>query len=225
MKFAYLLYEGMTALDLIGPHEVLCRVPNAQTLRVAKRAGPVRTDSGMMLTADLSFAEVREADVLVTPGASSATSMADDPVTLDWIRRIHASSQWTASICTGSLILGAAGLLVGRRATCHWAAHSRLAQYGAIPVHERVVEDGKLMTGAGVVAGIDMALTLVDRIAGARLAQTLQLAVEYDPKPPFDCGHPGKAPPEMVASLQARMSAAFSEPEATAPLAAPAVQA
>ncbi|MEW6640404.1 MAG: DJ-1/PfpI family protein [Pseudomonadota bacterium] len=212
MKFAFLFYQGMTALDMIGPHEILSRLPGVEALRVAKHAGPIHTDCGVTLTADVGFADVMQADVLLIPGAGNATAMQDDPATLDWVRRIDATTRWTTSVCTGSLILGAAGLLRGIRATSHWAALDRLRAFGATPVSARVVEDGKIVTGAGVAAGIDMALTLAARIAGERIARTLQLAIEYDPDPPFDSGHPSKADPALVARLGDRMAMAFVAP-------------
>jgi transcriptional regulator GlxA family with amidase domain len=209
VKFAFLFYEGMTALDMIGPHEILSRLPGVEAVRVAKRPGAVHTDSGVVFEAEAGFADVPAADFLLVPGASSATSMQDDPQTLDWVRAVHATSRWTTSVCTGSLILGRAGLLRGLRATSHWAAIDRLAQFGARPTNQRVVEDGKVMTGAGVAAGIDMALTLAARVGGPNLARTLQLAIEYDPEPPFDSGHPSKADPGVVAGLRARMAQSF----------------
>ncbi|MGO4712794.1 DJ-1/PfpI family protein [Bradyrhizobium sp. 2TAF24] len=212
MKFAFLLYDGMTALDLIGPHEILSRLPGVEAVRVAKHAGPIHTDTSMTLTADAGFTDVRRADLLLVPGAGNATAMQDDPATLDWVRRIDTTTRFTTSVCTGSLILGAAGLLQGVRATSHWAALDRLTAFGATPVSARMVEDGKIVTGAGVAAGIDMALALAARISGERVARTLQLAIEYDPDPPFDSGHPAKADPAHVTALRALMSAAFVPP-------------
>jgi len=212
MQFAFLLYEGMTALDMIGPHEILSRLPRVEAVRVAKHAGPIHTDTGVTLTADAGFTDVSRADLLLVPGAGNATAMQDDPATLDWVRRIDATTRFTTSVCTGSLILGAAGLLQGVRATSHWAALDRLPAFGATPVSARVVEDGKIITAAGVSAGLDMALTLAARISGERMARTLQLAIEYDPDPPFDSGHPAKADPAHVTALRTLMSAAFVPP-------------
>lgn len=206
-----MFYEGMTALDLIGPHEILSRLPGVEAVRVAKRPGPVRSDSEVTLTADVGFADVTEADLLFVPGAASATSMEDDPETLEWVRAIHATTTWTTSVCTGSLILGRAGLLGGIRATTHWAVHERLRDHGAEPVVARVVEDGKIMTGAGVAAGLDLALATATRIAGADVAKTLQLAVEYDPDPPFDSGHPSKAERAHVDTALAFLATWFVE--------------
>ncbi|MCX6990063.1 MAG: DJ-1/PfpI family protein [Chlamydiae bacterium] len=210
MQIAFLFYEGMTALDAIGPHEILCRLPNAKVLRVARKSGAIRTDSaGLELTAEYSLTDVSHADVLVIPGAGSATTLRDYPEVLAWVRSIHAGAQWTTSVCTGSLILGAAGLLSGLRATSHWAVMDRLRAWGAEPVSERIVESGKIITAAGVSAGIDMALTLAAKIAGPQVAKALQLGIEYDPEPPFDAGSPEKADPKIRDALLARMEASF----------------
>ncbi|MBU6383433.1 MAG: DJ-1/PfpI family protein [Verrucomicrobia bacterium] len=210
MQIAFLFYDGMTALDAIGPHEILCRVPGAKVQRVAKKAGAVRTDSaGLELIADYALADVSYVDILVIPGAGSATTLRDSPEILAWIRSIHATTQWTTSVCTGSLILGAAGLLSGLRATTHWAVMDRLSAWDVEPVSERIVESGKIITAAGVSAGIDMALILAAKIAGPQVAQTLQLGIEYDPEPPFDTGSAKKANPKIRDALLARMSAQF----------------
>lgn len=185
MKIAFLLYEKMTALDFVGPHEILSRLPNAKSLRVAIEAGFIRSDSGLVLHADYSLSDVNEADILVIPGSGNATALKMYPNILAWIRQIHQTTSWTTSVCTGSLILGAAGILNGIRATTHWAAFERLNFCGANSVRARVVEDGKIMTAAGVSAGIDMALVVASKVAGPEFAQTIQLALEYDPKPPL----------------------------------------
>lgn len=200
----------MTALDVIGPHEILCRLPGSKVQRVAKKAGTVCTDSaGLELIAEYSLEDVSHADILVIPGAGSATTLKDYPEILAWIRSIHATTQWTTSVCTGSLILGAAGLLSGLRATTHWAVMDRLSAWDAEPVSERIVESGKIITAAGVSAGIDMALILAAKIAGPQVAQTLQLGIEYDPEPPFDTGSPKKANPKIRDALLTRMSIQF----------------
>lgn len=210
MQIVFLFYDGMTALDAIGPHEILCRLPGAKVQRVATKAGTVCTDSaGLELIADYALADVSYADVLVIPGAGSATTLRDYPEVLAWIRSIHATTQWTTSVCTGSLILGAAGLLSGVRATTHWAVMNRLSAWDAEPISERIVESGKIITAAGVSAGIDMALILAAKIAGPQVAQTLQLGIEYDPDPPFDTGSPKKANPKIRDALLTRMSAQF----------------
>ncbi|HSX26525.1 MAG TPA: DJ-1/PfpI family protein [Chlamydiales bacterium] len=210
MQIVFLFYDGMTALDVVGPHEILCRLPGAKVHRVAKRAGEVRTDSaGLLLIAECALADVAHADVLVIPGAGSATTLREHPEILDWVRSIHATTKWTTSVCTGSLILGAAGLLSGLRATTHWAAFDRLHSWGAKPTRARIVEEGKVITAAGVSAGIDMALTLAAKIAGPRLAQSLQLGIEYDPEPPFDVGSPDKADRVILETLRSRLAASF----------------
>lgn len=207
-----MFYDGMTALDLIGPHEILSRLPGAESIRVAKHPGAVLSDSGVALTASAGFADVTQADLLFVPGASSATSMEHDPETREWVRTIHSTTTWTTSVCTGSLILGGAGLLRGARATTHWAVHERLRDHGAEPVAARVVEDGKIMTGAGVAAGLDLALAVASRVAGPDVAKALQLAVEYDPDPPFDSGHPSKAEQAHVNAVLALLTAGFVGP-------------
>jgi transcriptional regulator GlxA family with amidase domain len=212
MKIVFLFYEEMTALDAIGPHEILCRLPGAQVQRVAKNAGPIRSDSGLILTAENAISQVSHADILLVPGAGNATTLRQYPEILEWIRSIHKTTTWTTSVCTGSLILGAAGILTGLRATSHWTALDRLNRWGASPIEARIVEDGKVITAAGVSAGIDMALTLTAKIAGAPFAQAMQLAIEYDPKPPFDTGSPKKVDPIVRDILYAQMTASFENP-------------
>ncbi len=209
MQIVFLFYDGMTALDAVGPHEILCRLPNTSVKRVAKTAGKINTDSGLVLNADYPVSEVSTADILFIPGAGSATTLQQNPEILDWIRSIHSKTTWTTSVCTGSLILGAAGILEGLRATTHWAALDRLKKWGAHPIEGRIVEAGKIITAAGVSAGIDMALTLAAKISGERVAQSLQLGIEYDPEPPFDSGSPKKADPELRESLRQRMIKLF----------------
>ncbi|MES2121257.1 MAG: DJ-1/PfpI family protein [Chlamydiota bacterium] len=212
MEIAFLFYDGMTALDAIGPHEVLSRLPGANVIRVARQAGPIHTESaGLTLIAEHTFSDVTRADVLVIPGGGNATTLQQYPELLEWIRAIHATTQWTTSVCTGSLILGAAGILQGLPATTHWATMERLRKWGAIPTPARVVEAGKVITAAGVSAGIDMALSLAAKIAGPHIAQALQLGIEYDPEPPFDVGSPGKANPAIVQALRARLETLFEK--------------
>lgn len=206
MDIAMLLFPGMTALDFIGPHEVFRGLPGVRIHRVAAKAGPILSDSGVTLLADHPLDAVQKADILFAPGALDVSAAAKHPQTLEWFRRLNETSRWTSSVCTGSLILGAAGLLRGVRATTHWSAMNSLADLGATPVAERVVEDGKFITGAGVSAGIDMALTLAARIAGEPVAQAIQLGIEYDPDPPFQAGSPKTAPPEVLAAVTARLS-------------------
>ncbi|MGW3340722.1 DJ-1/PfpI family protein [Streptomyces sp. NPDC001009] len=205
MQIAVVLYDRFTALDAVGPYEALARTPDAETVFVAERPGPVRTDTGALaLVADRSLAEVTSPDVVVVPGGPGQSALMEHAPLLDWLRRADATSTWTTSVCTGSLLLGAAGLLEGRRATSHWLAIEELKRFGAAPVAERVVTDGKYVTAAGVSAGIDMGLTLLGRIAGDEYAQTVQLGQEYDPQPPYDAGSPAKAPAHLVAALRER---------------------
>lgn len=211
LNIVFLFYEGMTALDAVGPHEVLSRLPNVVVQHVALKKGLIKTFSKLVIEAEYDFQEIVRADVLLIPGAGNATSLQKYPALLEWIRAIHQTTTWTTSVCTGSLILAAAGILTGKHATTHWAAMDRLGSLGAIPVHERVVEDGKIMTGAGVSAGLDMALLLAAKIAGERVAQTLELGLEYDPHPPFNSGSPQKADKDIYDSLKARLQKVFEE--------------
>jgi transcriptional regulator GlxA family with amidase domain len=205
MQIAIVLYDGFTALDAIGPYEVLSRLPGASLSFVASEAGPVRTDNGLLtVLAERTLAELERPDILLVPGGPGEVAARAGAPLLEWLRRADEGSTWTTSVCTGALVLGAAGLLEGRRATTHWLALDELAKLGAEPVAERVVFDGKLVTAAGVSAGIDMALALVERIAGRRVAEAIQLGIEYDPQPPFDAGSPEKAPVEIVELLRSR---------------------
>ncbi len=209
MQIVFLFYDGMTALDAIGPHEILTRLPGAEVFHVAKEAGPIRTCSELVMIAEHSLSEVSEADVLLIPGAGNATSLSNESEILAWVRKIHETTTWTTSVCTGSLILGAAGLLKGKHATSHWAVIDRLSLWGAIPTEERVVTEGKIMTAAGVSAGLDMGFTLAAKIAGQKVAETLQLGLEYDPHPPFDSGSAAKADPAIREALRSRLLAKF----------------
>lgn len=204
MKTSILLFDGFTALDAIGPYEVLRSVPGWEVEFVAKQRGEVRTDSGAVgLSADRSLAEVTAAEILLVPGGQGTRALLEDEATLSWLREIDRTTTWTTSVCTGSLLLGAAGLLEGKRATGHWLFLEPLREYGADPVGGRYVEDGKTITAAGVSAGIDMALHLVGREKGSKVAQAVQLGIEYDPAPPFDAGSPDKAPEAIVEALRA----------------------
>jgi transcriptional regulator GlxA family with amidase domain len=211
MQIAVYLYPGMTALDLVGPHEVLSRLPGAVIKRVAERAGPILTDSGLIMLADHGLDQIDTADILLVPGATDAWPETRKPYVLDWLRRIDATSTWTTSVCTGAIILGAAGLLKGKNATTFWSELEELRDFGAMPLSERVVEDGKLMTSAGVSAGIDLALTLTERVAGTLVAKALQLGVEYDPRPPFDSGSPEKCDPKLVEMVRSRIAQASTK--------------
>jgi transcriptional regulator GlxA family with amidase domain len=205
MDIAILLYQRLTALDAIGPYEVLSRLPGAEVKFVASETGPVRTDNGMLtLMAEHTLEDMANPDIVLVPGGpGEVAARAGEPV-LEWLRSVDQTSTWTTSVCTGSLILATAGLLDGKRATGHWLALEQLGRLGAIPVAERVVFDGKIVTAAGVSAGIDMALALAAKVAGEHVAQAIQLGIEYDPQPPFDAGSPAKAPVELVELLRSR---------------------
>jgi transcriptional regulator GlxA family with amidase domain len=199
MRIAILIFDGLTALDAVGPYEVLSRLPGAELSFIAKEPGMKRTDTGALgVSADLGLDELRDPELLLVPGGEGNRPLMDDDEVLGWLRDAHRTSTWTTSVCTGALVLGAAGVLDGLRATTHWAFRRRLGELGAEPVAERVVIDGKVATAAGVSAGIDLALRLAAEIAGEQVAQAIQLRIEYDPAPPFDAGSPEKAPPELV---------------------------
>lgn len=204
MQVAYLLYDRFTALDITGPHEVFNSVPDVESVFVGEVAGPYRNESDTLsILADKSLDEVPNPDILVVPGGFGTRSLLDHEPLLSWIRSVDETTTWTTSVCTGSLLLAAAGLLNGRPATTHWLARETLADLGADPVADRVVFDGKYVTGAGVSAGIDMALSLVTEIYGPELAQAVQLGIEYDPQPPHDAGAPEKAPAGIVEAVTA----------------------
>ncbi|MFF4394698.1 DJ-1/PfpI family protein [Streptomyces sp. NPDC001480] len=199
MQIAMVVYDRFTALDAVGPYEILSRLPDARVDFVAERPGPVRTDTGFLaVTADKALDEVPHPDVVVVAGGPGTSTAIENEALLAWLRAADATSTWTTSVCSGSLLLAAAGLLDGRRATSHWLALDLLRQYGAEPTGERVVTDGKYVTAAGVSSGIDMGLTLLGRIAGDEHAQAVQLLTEYDPQPPYDAGSPAKAPAHLV---------------------------
>ncbi|BCK67147.1 glutamine amidotransferase [Streptomyces libani subsp. rufus] len=203
MQLAILLYDRFTTLDAVGPYETLSRLPGAEAVFVGERTGPYRNDLGSLgLAADATLDEVAAPDILVVPGGPGQLAHMTDGPLHEWIRAVDAHTTWTTSVCTGSLILAAAGLLTGRRATSHWLALDQLPALGAEPTGERVVFDGKYVTAAGVSSGIDMGLTLAGRIAGDTVAQTIQLGIEYDPQPPYDAGSPEKAPAEVTAALR-----------------------
>jgi putative intracellular protease/amidase len=200
------IFDGLTALDAIGPYEVLSRLSDARVHFLAAEPGPKRTDNGMLaLIADGALDELRNPAVVVMPGGRGTRTLMHDEQMLDWVRGANETSEWTTSVCTGALVLGAAGILDGLEATTHWALMDTLGRLGARPVDRRVVEQGKVITAAGVSSGIDMALTLAARIAGDQVAQAIQLAIEYDPEPPFDSGSSAKASAEIL-ELVARLS-------------------
>jgi putative intracellular protease/amidase len=210
MQIAIGLYPGFTALDFVGPYQVLTNMPGADVVVCAEARGPMDDDIGRLhFRVDASFDEVPAPDVLLVPGGFGTRRVVRDghPV-IDWVRSAHEHTTWTTSVCTGALVLGAAGLLEGLPATTHWGAYEALAELGAHPTEQRVVIAGKIATAAGVSAGIDLALTLVAQMGGPELAQAIQLGIEYDPQPPFDAGAPSKAPPEIRDLVATMMSAA-----------------
>lgn len=197
------LFEQVTALDAIGPYEVLQRLPDAEICFVGHRRGEVRTDNGFLgLTVDRTFDEVPSPDILLVPGGIGTRALVHDDVILDWIRNAHETSQFTTSVCTGSLLLAAAGLLEGRKATTHFSARPLLLKYGATPSEERVVQEGKIITAAGVSSGIDMALHLAEQLTDSTTAKALQLMIEYDPQPPHDAGALHKVDASVLARVQ-----------------------
>ena len=205
MDIVIYLFDGITALDAVGPYEVLTRLPGARVRFVGPERGTARTDNGALaMVCDAGRDEIERADVLLMPGGFGTRGLEGDEALLKWIRRIDRTTTTTMSVCTGAMVLAAAGLLEGREATTHWISLERLAEYGAIPTEQRVVTSGKYLTAAGVSAGIDMALEFAARVAGDELAMSVQLGIEYDPSPPFDCGSVRKAPPAVVESIRAR---------------------
>ncbi|WP_335932906.1 DJ-1/PfpI family protein [Streptomyces sp. PTD5-9] len=204
MQIAIALFDRFTSLDAVGPYEMLQHLPGAETVFVAERTGPVRNESGgLALVADRTFADVPTPDVVVVPGGPGQRDRMNDETLLGWLRAADATSTWTTSVCTGSLLLAAAGLLDGRRATSHWLALDALRGFGAEPTGERVVFDGKYVTAAGVSSGIDMGLALAGRLVDDEHAMAVQLLTEYDPQPPYDAGSPEKAPAALVEKFRA----------------------
>jgi len=201
------LYDRFTALDAVGPYEVLSRLPGARVTFLAHEPGPVTTDNGMLtLTAESALEDLPRPGLVLVPGGPGARDLLDDEPMLAWIREAHEHSDWTTSVCTGSLLLGAAGVLDGLEATSHWLELETLEGFGARPTGRRVVEQGKVVTSAGVSSGIDMALVLAARIAGEDFAKAVQLMIEYDPEPPFDSGSTDKAAPELVRTIRERVA-------------------
>jgi putative intracellular protease/amidase len=200
MDIAIPLFDRFTALDAIGPYETLSRLPGARVTFLAADPGLIATDNGMLkIVAEAALDDMPNPDIVVVPGGIGSRAMMNDTKLISWVRTAHETTQWTCSVCTGSLVLGAAGLLEGLEATTHWMAMEMLASTGARPTGRRVVEQGKIITAAGVSSGIDMGLTLAAKIAGDVVAQAIQLGIEYDPQPPFDAGSPEKAPEEVIA--------------------------
>ncbi len=203
-RIAMVLFPGLTQLDLTGPYEIFARMPGAEIVLVAAHRRPVASDRGLVLTPTATFEEAREPDILFVPGGPGQLEAMEDAALIGYLRDAGAVAGLVTAVCTGSLLLGAAGLLVGRRATTHWQVLDQLALLGAVPVEARVVEDDRVITGAGVSAGIDFALRVAARLCGARAAREIQLQIEYDPDPPFADGSPRSAEPELVAALRTR---------------------
>jgi cyclohexyl-isocyanide hydratase len=213
-EIGFLLFPRLTQLDLTGPYEVLSRLPGARVRLLWKTPEPVRADSGLGLLPDTNLAECPQLDLLCVPGGPGVAAMMEDPEVLEFLRRQAAGARYVTSVCTGALVLGAAGLLRGKRATTHWASHDFLSALGATPVEGRVVRDGNLFTGGGVTAGIDFALAIAAEIAGPEAAQAIQLHIEYAPAPPFDSGTPKTASPAVREETRRRASATRAEREA-----------
>jgi len=220
----FALYPRVTQLDFTGPLEVFARLPQARVVLAAARAGELAADGGVTFAHIAPLPEINECSLLCVPGGFGCTAAMADPVYLEALRRLGAQARYVTSVCTGSLLLGAAGLLRGRRAACHWAFRDLLPLFGAIPDAARVVRDGNVFTGGGVTAGIDMALTVVAEIAGEDVAAGVQLAIEYAPEPPLQAGRPEIAPPQVVAAVRQRFERLWPERLAAVQRAASALQ-
>lgn len=204
-RIVFLLFDGITQLDFTGPAQVLCRIPGAVVHTAAKAIKPIQTDSGFAILPSTTLADCPQADLLCVPGGFGTRDVIEDEETLQFLRDQGAKARYVTSVCTGSLALGAAGLLEGKRATSHWAYTGLLEKFGATHDKARVVQDGNLITAGGVTSGIDFALTVVAEIAGREWAESIQLSLEYDPHPPFNSGHPDVAAPETLSALQDRV--------------------
>lgn len=206
-----LVFPGMTQLDLTGPYEVLHRMPDARVHLIARTLEPARSEHGLPISPTVTFGTCPSLDLLLIPGGFGVNELLVDEATLAFVREAAASARYVGSVCTGSLVLGAAGLLTGKRATCHWMSLDFLRDFGAIPVSERVVADGRVITGGGVTAGIDLALTVVAEVAGRAAAEEIQLAIEYDPRPPFSAGSPESAGRALVETLRSKWAQSQTE--------------
>jgi cyclohexyl-isocyanide hydratase len=213
LHFGLLLFPRVQQLDLTGPYEVFASLPGARVDLVAREIAPVVSATGIMLVPTISFADCPPLDVICVPGGAGVNALLTDAETLDFVRKQASTARFVTSVCTGALVLGAAGLLRGKRATTHWAAHDLLAALGALPTHGRVVRDGNLLTGGGVTAGIDFALMLAAELMGREQAEMVQLNLEYAPAPPFNAGTPETASADVIASAEQRLAAARKERE------------
>ena len=219
ITIVFALYPGVTHLDFTGPHQVLARLPGATLIAGSEAGGEIEAD-GLTFAGLARLKDIETCDVICVPGGLGCTAAMNDPAFMDQIKRLAAGARYITSVCTGSLILGAAGLLRGKRAACHWAWRDMLPLFGAISDPARVVRDGNVLTGGGVTAGIDFALTLAAEIAGPDVAQAIQLTIEYAPAPPFNAGRPETAPPEVMARVRALMGPMAGERRADAERAA-----
>jgi cyclohexyl-isocyanide hydratase len=206
MRIGMLLFPNLTQLDLTGPHEFLSRLPDATTFLVARTREPVVSERGLAIVPTATFADLPDVDLLFAPGGPGQIAATDDPETVHWVRTVGATARWVTSACTGSLLLGAAGLLEGYRATTHWAYVDLLPLVGAIPEPQRVVVERNRITGGGVTAGIDVALRIAEEACGREIAEQIQLQLEYDPDPRLRAGHPRVAPPAQVARARALLA-------------------
>jgi putative intracellular protease/amidase len=200
------IYPGMTQLDFTAPHTVFSRIPETETIVASEPGGAIESDGGLTFAGTARLADIDRCDLIFFPGGFAATEVAGDPAFMGEARRLAAGARYLTSVCTGSLILAATGLIKGRRAACHWAWRDMLELFGVVPDASRVVRDGNVITGGGVTAGIDFALVVAAELAGADFAQALQLNLEYAPNPPFNAGRPETAPPEILARVRARMA-------------------
>ena len=214
ISVAFLVFPNVTQLDLTGPAQVLSRLGNTSVDLVWKNKEPVPTDAGFPLLPTAIFNDIDQVDILCVPGGLGTMEMMQDRAVLAWLQKVAANADWVTSVCTGSLVLGAAGLLKGYKSACHWASVDQLAFFGAIPVRQRIVEDRNRFSGGGVTSGIDFALALAARIRGEDHAKFIQLAIEYDPHPPFDAGSPDKVSPEILDRYYALIEKAVPEREA-----------
>jgi len=223
-RIGLLAFPAMTQLDLTGPLQVFSGLPGADVRVIWKTIEPIQTHGGLLLLPDTTMAECPRLDVICVPGGAGVLDLMDDPEVLEFLRARAREARFTSSICTGALVLGAAGLLIGKKATTHWAWTDLLVLFGAIPTPGRVVRDGTIFSGGGVTAGIDFALTMVAELAGQDAAETIQLGLEYAPAPPFAAGHPDTARPELVAAARSRMEAVRVQREARVKVAATRLQ-
>lgn len=213
LQIGILVFPKVQQLDLTGPYEVFVSLPDAKVHLIWKDLAPIASATGLILQPTMTYADCPQLDVVCVPGGAGINPLLHDAETLDFLRRQAPAARYVTSVCTGALVLGAAGLLRGKRATTHWAAHDLLARYGAIPTQGRVVRDGNVLSGGGVTAGIDFALTLAAELSGEATAQGVQLFLEYAPEPPFNAGRPETAPPEVLAAVRARGAAMRAERE------------